>query len=249
MSLLGERPCFAVPMLRFRRVGLNPERIYNMIHHLFSSVAPRFAAGNLNHRSHPGLCLYIALNRGRNANHKQTTVRSPIASVVCRTLPLRPNISVRYSSHVNTDSINKTPSQLPPADDDPSSKSPVENSSTGGGTPPNIEDPRSPNGTFPPGISGNPRGRPRGSLNRYSRSQAALLARTLLEERTADITQKIIEAAMTGNILALKLCADRLFPAPQDVPIPFTIPKPGSPPNDVLEAHRRSGKGQQFSNG
>jgi len=138
---------------------------------------------------------------------------------------------------VNTDSINKTPSQLPPADDDPSSKSPVENSSTGGGTPPNIEDPRSPNGTFPPGISGNPRGRPRGSLNRYSRSQAALLARTLLEERTADITQKIIEAAMTGNILALKLCADRLFPAPQDVPIPFTIPKPGSPPNDVLEAH------------
>ena len=102
--------------------------------------------------------------------------------------------------------------------------------------PPNIETPRR-NGAFPPGISGNPRGRPRGSTNRFSRRATALLTRQLLEDSAAELTQKLISEALAGNILAIKLCADRLLPASQDAPIPFDLPAPGSPSEEILAAH------------
>jgi len=100
---------------------------------------------------------------------------------------------------------------------------------------------RTHSGSFKPGVSGNPAGRPRGSVNRFSNSQATLLARALLEERAADLTQKAISEAMEGNPIALKLCLERLIPPPQDAPVHLSFPAlgttPGSAPADIFAAH------------
>ena len=60
---------------------------------------------------------------------------------------------------------------------------------------------------FPRGRSGNPRGRPPGARN-----AATVLAEQLLDGETEVIIRKIIEKAKQGDIIALRICIDRILP-------------------------------------
>jgi hypothetical protein len=54
---------------------------------------------------------------------------------------------------------------------------------------------------FKPGQSGNPKGRPKGALNKTTRA-----AMVLLENEAEDLTRAVIERAKSGDITALRLC-------------------------------------------
>jgi hypothetical protein len=66
--------------------------------------------------------------------------------------------------------------------------------------------------------AGNP-GRPKGSRNR-----ATILAEQLLDDEVEEIVRKIIKKAKQGDMVALRLCLDRLVPPRRDRPVPFALP-------------------------
>ena len=66
---------------------------------------------------------------------------------------------------------------------------------------------RTTKGQFTKGESGNPPGRPPGSRNR-----STLLAEQFLEGECEKIVRKAVEHAKKGNILAMKLCLERVLP-------------------------------------
>jgi Family of unknown function (DUF5681) len=67
--------------------------------------------------------------------------------------------------------------------------------------------------TFKPGHSGNPTGRPKGSLNK-----ATLGSQALLDGEAEALTRKVVELAKGGHPVALRLCPDRLLPPRKDRP-------------------------------
>ena len=73
---------------------------------------------------------------------------------------------------------------------------------------------------FKSGQSGNPGGRPKGSLNK-----ATLASQALLEGEAEALTRKVVELAKEGHPAALRLCLERLLPPRKDRPISFTLPK------------------------
>ena len=73
---------------------------------------------------------------------------------------------------------------------------------------------------FKAGHSGNPRGRPKGALNK-----ATLATQALLDGESEALTRKAVELAKGGHPMALRLCLDRLLPPRKDRPINFTLPK------------------------
>ena len=75
-------------------------------------------------------------------------------------------------------------------------------------------------GRFKPGQSGNPAGRPKGA--RHKSTMAAL---SLLEGEAQALTRKAIEEAMGGNMVALKLCLERLVPAAKERPVDIAFPE------------------------
>src|SRR3954454_11154830 len=72
---------------------------------------------------------------------------------------------------------------------------------------------------FKPGLSGNPRGRAKGSRN-----QMTLAMEALLDGESEALTRKAIELALGGDITALRLCLDRVLPPRKDRPINFEMP-------------------------
>ena len=72
---------------------------------------------------------------------------------------------------------------------------------------------------FVSGKSGNPQGRPRGSLNQTTRA-----AQVILDGEGEALTRKAVELARAGNVVALRLCLERLLPPRKDRPITFTLP-------------------------
>lgn len=72
---------------------------------------------------------------------------------------------------------------------------------------------------FPKGLSGNPAGRPKGTRNR-----ATLLAELLLDDEAETIVRKVMEKAKQGDMVALRLCLDRLVPPRRDRPVHFEFP-------------------------
>ena len=73
---------------------------------------------------------------------------------------------------------------------------------------------------FKPGQSGNPNGRPKGSLN-----ATTLAAQALLDGEAEALTRKAIELAKGGDLAALRLCMDRLLPPRKDRPVSLDLPR------------------------
>src|SRR5947209_3639179 len=78
---------------------------------------------------------------------------------------------------------------------------------------------RAENGRIGKGKSGNPSGRPPGSRNK-----STLAVEQLLAGDAEEITMKAIEMAKGGNMAAVRLCLDRLFPAPKQRPVQLELP-------------------------
>ncbi len=74
---------------------------------------------------------------------------------------------------------------------------------------------RNTDGTF---ATGNP-GKPKGA--RHRATQAAL---ALPEGEAEALTRKAVEAALAGDVSALRLCLDRIAPPRKDAPVSFTLP-------------------------
>ena len=78
---------------------------------------------------------------------------------------------------------------------------------------------RNDNGQFRPGASGNPLGRPAGARNR-----ASLAAEALLAGEAEAITQKAVELALGGDLVALRLCMERILPPARERPLRIDLP-------------------------
>lgn len=66
--------------------------------------------------------------------------------------------------------------------------------------------------------AGNP-GKPRGARHKVTRAIEALL-----EGESEALTRKAIEKALEGDMVALRLCLDRIAPPRKDAPISITLP-------------------------
>lgn len=68
---------------------------------------------------------------------------------------------------------------------------------------------------FPKGTSGNPKGRPKGIVDK----RTAL--RTLLEPHAPQLIARVVAKALKGDMTAARICIDRLIPPvkAQDVPV------------------------------
>ena len=60
----------------------------------------------------------------------------------------------------------------------------------------------------------NPEGRPKGSLNKYTK-----LSRELMSVKGPEIVDKVIELALEGDRHCLKMCLDRIIPVSKAVEI------------------------------
>jgi Family of unknown function (DUF5681) len=76
-----------------------------------------------------------------------------------------------------------------------------------------------PAGAFRKGRSGNPRGRPPGA-----RSKATETAELLLDGEAAALTRKAVERALEGHGMALRLCLERIIPAPRGRAVQLAVP-------------------------
>jgi hypothetical protein len=76
---------------------------------------------------------------------------------------------------------------------------------------------------FQRGHSGNPQGRPPGARN-----AATVIAEQLLDGEAATITRKAIELAKQGDLVALRLCLERIVPPRRDRPVNLNLPSMNS---------------------
>ena len=72
---------------------------------------------------------------------------------------------------------------------------------------------------FQPGQSGNPAGRPPGSLNKKT-----IAAQELLAEWAEEIVTNLCDRAMEGHGTAMRLCMDRLIPKGRDRLVAIELP-------------------------
>src|SRR3954447_11412696 len=73
---------------------------------------------------------------------------------------------------------------------------------------------------FGPGQSGNPNGRPQGARNKTT-----LAIEALLDGEAEALTRKAIELAKAGDLVALRLCLDRICPPRKEWPVFFALPE------------------------
>lgn len=84
------------------------------------------------------------------------------------------------------------------------------------------------NTRFKRGQSGNPDGRPKGSRN-----AATVAAEALLDGETEALTRKAIELAKGGDLVAIRLCLERILPARRERPVAFDLPDLKTPADAV----------------
>ena len=72
---------------------------------------------------------------------------------------------------------------------------------------------------FQPGQSGNPVGRPPGSLNKKT-----LAAKAQLEEHAGEIVGSLVERAKNGEPAALRMCMEQLAPTGRNRPVAIELP-------------------------
>ena len=75
-------------------------------------------------------------------------------------------------------------------------------------------------------------GRPRGSRNK-----ATLAIESLLQGQAEALTQTAVTKALEGDSVALRLCMDRIAPAPKDAAVNFYMPSM----NNALDAAEAAG--------
>ena len=75
-------------------------------------------------------------------------------------------------------------------------------------------------------------GRPQGAKNRKT-----LAVESLLEGQAEALTQTAISKALAGDSMALRLCMERIAPAPKDNPVSFALPQM----NNALDASQAAG--------
>lgn len=85
---------------------------------------------------------------------------------------------------------------------------------------------RAADGTFTTGNTG----RPKGARNRTTQAVMALL-----EGEAEALSRKVVEMALAGDSVALRLCLDRLAPPRKDSPVQFALPRMASA-HDAAEA-------------
>ncbi|WP_238320091.1 DUF5681 domain-containing protein [Sphingobium sp. YBL2] len=68
-------------------------------------------------------------------------------------------------------------------------------------------------------MSGNPAGKPAGARHKITRAIEALL-----DKDHEALTRKAIEKALEGDMVALRLCLDRLAPPRKDAPVSIALP-------------------------
>ena len=71
-------------------------------------------------------------------------------------------------------------------------------------------------GKFTAGNSGRPKG---------ARNKKTLAIESLLEGQAEALTQTAMSKDLDGDSMALRLCMERIAPAPKDNPVSFTLPK------------------------
>ena len=83
-------------------------------------------------------------------------------------------------------------------------------------------------GQFAAGNNGRPKG---------SRNKATLAIESLLQGQAEALTQTAVSKALEGDSIALRLCMERIAPAPKDQPVSFNSPKM----NDAMDASKAAG--------
>ena len=83
-------------------------------------------------------------------------------------------------------------------------------------------------GKFTSGNSGRPKG---------ARNKKTLAIESLLEGQAEALTQTAISKALDGDSMALRLCMERIAPAPKDNPVSFALPQM----NTVVDASQAAG--------
>ena len=82
---------------------------------------------------------------------------------------------------------------------------------------------RTPSNGFRPGVSGNPKGKPKGARNHATR-----LVLGLMESGAEEITRVILDAARGGDLTAAKLVIERMAPPMRERPINIELPATAS---------------------
>jgi hypothetical protein len=75
-------------------------------------------------------------------------------------------------------------------------------------------------GRFQKGQSGNPAGKPKGT-----RHKTTIAMQALLDGQGEALAQKAIYLALDGDLVALRLCLERLLPARKDSHVSFSLPE------------------------
>ena len=70
-------------------------------------------------------------------------------------------------------------------------------------------------GQFTAGNTGRPKG---------SRNKATIAIEGLIQGQAEALTQKAVTQALEGDNVALRLCMERIAPAPKDHPVSFSLP-------------------------
>ena len=83
-------------------------------------------------------------------------------------------------------------------------------------------------GQFSAGNSGRPKG---------SRNKATIAIESLLQGQAEALTPKAVTKALEGDSVALRLCMERIAPAPKDQPVCFNLPKM----NNATDASQAAG--------
>ena len=83
-------------------------------------------------------------------------------------------------------------------------------------------------GQFSAGNSGRPKG---------SRNKATIAIESLLKGQAEALTQTAVTVALEGDSVALRLCMERIAPAPKDKSVSFSLPKM----KNVLDASEAAG--------
>ncbi|HYA40879.1 MAG TPA: DUF5681 domain-containing protein [Syntrophobacteraceae bacterium] len=78
-------------------------------------------------------------------------------------------------------------------------------------------------GRFKKGRSGNPAGKPQGARNR-----STAIAQSLLDGEAEALVRKVVELALEGDPVCLRICLERLVAPKKDAPVRIDIPEIGA---------------------